>query len=147
MASLLPAAIRSTRVSSDEVSPAVAAIADTAATTAGCGRIDTLSMRGSPRSRFPSSQSGKQGCGSPFFFSEDWEPSAQLKRLHELHLIHIQAWTRGQENPNAASEKHWAGAIYCFYLCFPQQKSGTRLTVCALIVGAGHRRRIMLVSP
>ena len=40
---LLPAAIRSTRVSSDEVSPAAAAIAGTPA-TAGCGRIHTLSM-------------------------------------------------------------------------------------------------------
>ena len=42
--------------SSDEVSPAVAASTDTAATAAGCGRTDTLSMKGSPRSRFPSKQ-------------------------------------------------------------------------------------------
>jgi hypothetical protein len=53
--------------SSDEVFPAVAASADTAATAAGCGRTDTLSMRGSPRSRFPPKQCWRPGCGSSFF--------------------------------------------------------------------------------
>src|SRR5262249_33714145 len=43
---------------------AVAAGADTAATAAGCGRIDTLSMRDSPRSPFPPKQSRRQACGS-----------------------------------------------------------------------------------
>src|SRR6266511_3047499 len=44
-----------------------AASADTAATAAGCGRTDTLSMRGSPRSRFPPKQCWRPGCGSSFF--------------------------------------------------------------------------------
>jgi ABC transporter substrate binding protein len=43
------------------------ASADTAATAAGCGRTDTLSMRGSPRSRFPPKQCWRPGCGSSFF--------------------------------------------------------------------------------
>src|SRR5215472_12338973 len=38
-------AICSTRISSDEVLPAVAPSADTAATAAGCGRTDVFSMR------------------------------------------------------------------------------------------------------
>src|SRR5260370_19133517 len=59
----------SSRNWADEVAPEVPASEDTAAMAAGCGRRDTLSMRGSPRSRFPSKQSGRHGCGS-FFFQE-----------------------------------------------------------------------------
>ena len=48
--------------SSDEVSPAVAASTDTAATAAGCGRTDTLSMKGSPRSRFRRNNAGDRNA-------------------------------------------------------------------------------------
>src|SRR5262249_51694313 len=45
---------------------------------AGCGRRDTLSMRGSPRSRFPSKQSGGHGCGSFFSRNLGW-PHVQIR--------------------------------------------------------------------
>src|SRR5262249_23746753 len=66
------------RNSSDEVSPEVPASADTEAMAAGCGRRDALSMRGSPRSRFPSKQSGRHGCGSFFSRNRGW-PHVQIR--------------------------------------------------------------------
>src|SRR5262245_52724644 len=82
---------------------------------AGCGRRDTLSMRGSPRSRFPSKQSGGHGCGS-FFFKK----------------------SRLAPRPNPASANHLAAAIYCFCSCFfPSHKVGNPTH--ALCIGKAAR--------
>jgi hypothetical protein len=67
IAGLLPAAISSTRISSDELFPAVAANADTAATAAGCGRTDTLGMRGSPSITFPAETMRGDSDAVPLF--------------------------------------------------------------------------------
>jgi hypothetical protein len=53
-----------------------------------------------------------------------------------FHLAHIQVVDAAGETPTYGGSN----------ILFPQkQKSGTRLTVCALVVGAGHRRRIGIV--
>ena len=94
IAGLLPAAISSTKISSDEVFPATAANADAAATAAGCGRTDTSGMRSSPRSPFPSKQSRRLGCGSSVFLraparaSPGW-PKLGLQRIAFAYLFVI----------------------------------------------------------
>lgn len=78
MASLSPAAMRLTRMTSDEVSPAPAAIADTAA-AAEFGPFNASSMENSPLTHVPTLQSCVRGCGSCFFFLKTAEPAVGRK--------------------------------------------------------------------
>src|SRR5262249_23304212 len=90
------------RLSSDEVSPAVAAIADTAAMPAGCGRIDKLSMRGSPSITFPT-KTKQQGGMRFLLFSHD----------------------AVRPNPNPTSDELFGGRNLLFLLMF-SSKSQSR---------------------
>src|SRR5215467_8498491 len=73
IASLSPAAMRLTKMASDEVSPARAAIADTAA-AADFGRFNASIMENSP---LLTSRHNKQGAGVRFllFFLKTAEPA------------------------------------------------------------------------
>ena len=66
MASLSPAAMRLTRMTSDEVSPAPAAIADTAA-AAEFGPFNASSMENSPLTHVPTYKAAFGGAVPAFF--------------------------------------------------------------------------------
>ena len=66
MASLSPAAMRLTRMTSDEVSPAPAAIADTAA-AAEFGPFNASSMENSPLTHVPTYKAAFGGAVPDFF--------------------------------------------------------------------------------
>ena len=96
MASLSPAAMRLTRMTSDEVSPAPAAIADTAAAAefGGSGRIRPIQRVEHGKFPFdsrPDLQSCVRGCGSCFFF---------LKRTEPVISREVRPRFSGIRNPN-----------------------------------------------
>src|SRR6476659_4302144 len=86
MASLSPAAIRLTRMASDEVSPAVAATPGTAA-TAEIGRLNTLSIGKIPQSsHVPSRQVGTGDAVPAILLLRGREPMRQVGSLEFFGL-------------------------------------------------------------
>src|SRR2546430_2775901 len=98
MASLSPAAMRLTRMTSDEVSPAPAAIADTAA-AADFGPFNASIMENSPCTHVPTNKAASGGA-VPAFFLENGGTSGSVGKLGPVF--------RGSEIPMAA----WAQASW-----------------------------------